>query len=326
MTKVLLLALTILSSSLGLALPSTSQGTEPLFIRSQSMGQFFRFDPLPIGTKKLLPGEIQIVAAHTTANQWGYEKRYIIDGQTQDDVVELRTGLKGGWLMGMGFGSRRLNPSFTDNLTIGFHNLFAIPQGKRLSAPKDQTYMTVPDYGVEMTQDDHGKSWTDHYYLRLNQRFLQIGPHIVGGGLLYARELAKTSLMGRGAASYALQVQASSDFASLHTLASFAWTQHQAQHNAAHWLQSKTLSSLLAAVYDLSNWQLISQLLIQSGSAHHLGQYSRNSFELQLGARRNWQEFSLEFAIIENLVWHFNTPDWGFTFGLSYRTAALERK
>ncbi|MFW7377798.1 MAG: DUF3187 family protein [Oligoflexus sp.] len=296
-----------------------ADGIEPLSVRSQSMSQFFRFDPIPIGTKVPEDGQVQVRMAHSIANQWGHEKRFIMDGQTQDDWLEIATGFGTNWSLGVGFGAKRVNPSYTDQITIGFHDLFFIPQGERLAIDQNLTRMTIPEYGLEITNMNHGMGWTEHAFVRLGRRLYQQGYFHVNGGLVLANEFSDNSLMGRGSQSYGSHLQLSTEWTRYAFLTAIHYVRHDAVSDQAFWLRDASLSWLMATEIEMHDWELLSQMLIQRGAARDLGQYSRNSYELHLGLRKQWRKLSFELTLIENVIWHFNSPDWGFALGLLYQ-------
>jgi len=205
-------------------------------------------------------------------------------------------------------------------MTIGFHNVFFISQDKRLTVDMNRTRIALPEYGIEFTEQDNGSQWTEHGYARIGRQILQVGPSVLSLGLLFANEFAENSLMGRGSPSYGGQVQGSISFTRLALLSSLSWVRHQARNaEQTFWLRSDNLSLLMAGSFQVMDWKLIGQTLIHRGAAHDLGQYSRNTYEIHLGMRKHWHQLAFELALIENVIWHFNTPDWGFTMAISYQ-------
>lgn len=308
-------------SFVGVCMPlyATNPGMSPINLRSQSVGQLFRFDPVPQGTDYLDPGQARFRAVHTVANQWGFERRYIMDGQTQDDLVTLDYGLLPNWQLTLGIGAKRVNPSYTDQVTISFHDAFGIPQNWRTDVPINQTRMAIPDYGVEITERDHGRPMTEHGFVHVKRRLLQNEHWLAGFGLFAANEFGSSSLAGQGTRSYGGQFHLSRRLGQFGLLSTWSWVKHEMATEQLFWLRRSSWSWLGALKRGFGNWEVQAQTLIQQGPMPDMGQFSQSTYEIHLGLRRQWQNLSFELTLIENVIWHYNTPDWGFALGLAYQ-------
>ena len=145
----LIVSMTIISSELG------AQPVErPLFVRSQTLAQFFRYAPNPTNFNSLSPGSADVVGSRTMANYWGRDKRFIVDGQSIDDKVQVRAGLHKNLSGMIELSSRKFSNTPMDVIAVGFHDLFMIPQNQRHLAKENGTRIVAPDYGLEITERD----------------------------------------------------------------------------------------------------------------------------------------------------------------------------
>jgi hypothetical protein len=309
----------IILAGSSLCLAQSYSAVDPLPIRSQALGQIFRFEPVPDGTRTLAAGELQLTYTRAVANLWGYDKRFIIDAQTADETVALRLAPARDWLLDLGFGRKTLTPSTTDELIVGFHDLFLIPQAGRLQVSPNQTRVAIPDYGIDWTKDHHGRDITRHGYVQLGRRIWSYQDWRAHFQLFNAWEMNPSSIAGAETESTGVRLTGSWRQGLWGTLMSVTWMRHKSRSEALAWLTDESRSLLMAGVLHMSpedEW--VGQLLVHRGEILDMGQLSRSSYEVHFGYRRQWRQWRFHLAIIENIIWPYNTPDWGVSVAASY--------
>ncbi|MCX6131032.1 MAG: DUF3187 family protein [Proteobacteria bacterium] len=291
----------------------------PLMVRSQSIGQLFRLNP-PLPHAALLdPGTIDFSVSRTYANLWARDKRFVIDGEVIDDQAHFGYGLAKSIQVGLGFSTRLFAQANTDQAAISFHQLLNIGQDGRLEAGKHHSHFAIPDYSLEFTGYELDQAFSEQTVLDLNYALLEArdwGFDLSLTGLL-SYEMADLSPYFRGAMDRGWQLSLRLPEGLWSYFGNFTqlYYDHKKAVNVATNLQEWGFAGGLS--YQLPEQQyLIWQLMVNRPVFRDIGQLSRNSYEWQLGYRYHWEAVSLEIAVLENIFWLYNSPDWGFSLGL----------
>ena len=118
------------------------------------MAQFFRLAQHPLSFERMDAGDTRVKIGRTMSNYWGRDENYIIDAQTIDDSFQLQGALSRHFKLSLDVSSRKFTNAPMDNVAIAFHDIFFIPQDKRLKVPKNGTRVVAPELGLEITEKD----------------------------------------------------------------------------------------------------------------------------------------------------------------------------
>jgi hypothetical protein len=120
-------------------------------------------------------------------------------------------------------------------------------------------------------------------------------------------------LIGAGSKSYGFQLVGTWTDQTWGFFSGLTWMRHEDRfRERSFWLRPYSESLLVGGSYQLTNEsQLITQSLIHRPAFREFGQLSRSTYEIHLGTRIKWEQIGVQIAIIENVIWPYNTPDWG---------------
>lgn len=311
----------LILASWALALVPRAKAVEnhaPPMTRSQAVGQLFRLNPPVYG---VLSSEVpfEFEAARTVANLWARDKRFLIDAEVIDDRARLALLLRPWLKVGMGLSARRFAETKTDQVAISFHDLFMLGQDGRLEAGKHHTRYKIPDYNLEFGLPDRDHVLSEQVEVDLSFPLLSSASSDwrLSGVLLASREGARASPYGVGAVDYGFQLNA--DYPCLDGKAYAAF--NQIFYDRSESLRTPTQRQQLGwtlgtAQTMMPGHEFIAQLMVHQPVFRELGQLSRNSYETQFAYRFRWNKTAFEAALIENIFWLYNSPDWGLSLGL----------
>jgi hypothetical protein len=301
-------------------LPGLSQADEgPLLTRSEAVGQLFRLNP-PLQNPSILDrGRFRFAASRTYANLWARDKRYVVDGEIVDDQAQMSAGLGGGFQVGIGFSSRRFVQADTDQTAISFHDLFRMGQDGRLQTGKHHTRFVIPDYNLQYNRDNLDRTFSEQATVDISYAILSQARHgwDLSATLLAAYEMASFSPYASGSVDRGLILGALYKGAKLSYFANVRQLFFDQRQDVRVGTRAENRGFAVGVNYPLpEEQQLIFQFMNNQPVFRDLGQLSRNSYEWQLGYRYRWEAVTLELAVIENIFWLYNSPDWGFSLGL----------
>jgi hypothetical protein len=312
-SRIALLLQLLLLSSLSHA------GEGPLLTRSEAVGQLFRLNP-PLQNPRLLPaGRLEFAASRTYANLWARDKRYLLDGEIVDDQARMGFGLGADLQVGFSFSSRRFAQADTDQIAISFHELFRIGQDGRLQTGKHHTRFIIPDYNLQYTRDNLDRRFSEQASVDLSYGILTSARHgwDLTATLIASYEMASFSPYTEGSIDRGLILGALYPTSLFTYFANLRQLFFDRQKEVRVGTRSENRGFALGMIYPLPEaQQLIFQFMNNQPVFRDLGQLSRNSYEWQLGYRYRWEAVTLEAAVIENIFWLYNSPDWGFSLGL----------
>lgn len=294
-----------------------SQG--PLLTRSEAIGQLFRLNPPLQNPSLLTTGRMDFAASRTYANLWARDKRFVVDGEIVDDQARLAVGLGANLQLGFGFSSRRFVQADTDQIAISFHDLFRIGQDGRLQTGKHHTRFVIPDYNLQYNRDNLDRTFSEQVALDLSFAILTRARHgwDLAATVLAAYEMASFSPYAEGSVDRGLILSALYPSSILSYFANVRQLFFDKRKDVRVGTRSENRGFALGLIYPLpETQQIIFQFMNNQPVFRDLGQLSRNSYEWQLGYRYRFEAVTLEAAVIENIFWLYNSPDWGFSLGL----------
>ncbi len=298
---------------------SSGAGEGPLLTRSEAVGQLFRLNPPLQNPRVLQAGGMEFAASRTYANLWARDKRFVVDGEIVDDQARMALGLGADFQIGLSFSSRRFVQADTDQIAISFHDLFRIGQDGRLQTGKHHTRFVIPDYNLQYSRDNLDRTFSEQAAVDLSYAILTSARHgwDLTATLLASYELASFSPYARGSVDRGLIVGGLYQRALFTYFANVRQLFFDRRQEIRVGTRAENRGFALGLIYALPEaQQLIFQFMNNQPVFRDLGQLSRNSYEWQLGYRYRFEAVTLEAAVIENIFWLYNSPDWGFSLGL----------
>lgn len=291
----------------------------PLMLRSQALSQAFRASPQPQSAKAPKKDSLQFSLSQSWANYWGYDKRYIVDGQISDLIFNMNWQLSSFLSLTFEANQRQLNASKTDQIAIGFHHLFGIPQDNRDRFERNRTRFSIPDYGLYLTEEQAGINLSETFGGKVNGYW---GLSSQGGlalslGSYY--EHSSESLYQRKAVDYLIQASFYYDTQYGQLYGNMNHMLFRGSDESVLYMRDQQWSFLMGYGYTVSaNNEILFESLLSQSPFDNLGQLSLTSYELHLGYRKKWNTISYELVLIENVIWPYNSPDFGFALALSF--------
>lgn len=299
---------------------SLANSRTPLLLRSQTLAQFFRGAPNSPAFTSLEPGKLIFKANRSYATYWGLEKRYILDGESIDDNAQIHLGIIPDLLITLELSQRQFTKLPMDDVSVKFHQIFGIPQNARTDDRRNDTRFSVPDYGLELNQDDNNRPISQQLGLKVEKHLNFSYANRLAITLEVSQENSKYSLIRKGAQDFGLQLGYRRIFPSGYAYAMASGMIFDGSQDTTLYLRSRQASFLLGGAWITDNLgQFLIQGLISESPFIDLGQLSRYSYEVHLGYRRTWGNLDFELGLIENIIWPYNTPDWGLSFGICYQ-------
>jgi hypothetical protein len=231
----------------------------------------------------------------------------------------MSAGLGAGFQLGLGFSSRRFVQADTDQIAITFHDLFHIGQDGRLQTGKHHTRFVIPDYNLQYSRDNLDRTFSEQATVDLSYAILSAATHgwSLTATLLAAYEMAGFSPYAAGSMDKGVILGALLPWHAITYFANVRQLFFDKRKDGRVATRSENRGFALGMMYALPEHQeIIFQFMNNQPVFRDLGQLSRNSYEWQLGYRYRWESVTLEAAVIENIFWLYNSPDWGFSLGL----------
>ena len=293
---------------------------DPALLRSQSPGQVLRFSPPPMASMSDLDrASSHVKASYAVSNLWGHDRGYMIDAQVDDSLCELTYRFATELSLTIGFGQRTFKSSKTDEVIIGFHDLIGSPQGKRLQVEADQSRMSLPGYNLDIANASIDSAFSHHIYTAssFQKQFNGSTTQLSIGGIFY-----QSTSDGLSSASsdqgFGIRSRLDQKIQAFNLYSEMALMQHDNHHAVSKHLKPKQLEARLGLAYHLEKaHDMYLQSLISEAAFDGFGQLARPSFEVHLGYRYTGRYLALDLGMIENILYPFNSPDWGVFVGLS---------
>ncbi|NRA63594.1 MAG: DUF3187 family protein [Pseudobacteriovorax sp.] len=300
-----------------LILATEAVGQSVLFVRSQTLAQFFRLPPNPHSTEITPKMEATYQVAKTWSNYWGYDKRFVVDGQTSENSMQIKYGLPSHFEFVFEAHQREFSDVAMDEIAIRFHEIFHIPQDQRTKLETNKTQFSIPDFGLNIGEEDIGKKISTPVGLKLVKHFqspdeqLRWFTAILWGGETSSQALRPRSFEDRG-----IQVGLSYPVATGEFLANGNYMIFKEMEDSQLYLKDRQWSLLLAYSIPYLGLRWHSQMQATESPFVNIGQLSEISYEIHWGITKIWGQWFGQFTILENVFWPFNTPDWGVSIAL----------
>lgn len=293
---------------------------KPLLIRSFSLGNILRFTP-PQPSATLVDKEnYQLRTSYSVANLWGHGKGFMIDAQVDDSVLSSTWRLNERLSLNVGFARRVLRASNLDPLIVGFHDLFGFTQGERLSVPQDDSNLQVSDYQIHLDKKHINRAFNQQIFSSLNYLIPineTTGQWMIG--LLTFYELTGGLSSQSGDFGEGLQTSFFRRSGNYQYHAGMTFMNYHSQSEYTKNLYNQQVMVNSAAIYDFDDSHNAgAQLLVGQGAFKQMGQLSKPTFEVHAMYQYKDNFGAIDLAIIENIFWPYNTPDFGWSVGLSY--------
>lgn len=294
---------------------------EPLLLRSEALGQIFRSSPLMQRFRLGQIGEWRIMAGRSYSNFWAHDKRYIIDTETRDDQLRVYYQAFSHLELYAAASERAFTRMGTDGMAIGFHNLFGLPQDGRLDAPRENVRLSIPDYDLNYSlaqkndifsrQFEAGFVWdfASQYALSLPMTF----------AFYTTKETAQDNPYFTGATDAGMRLSAALPYGDFSLYGTLSFTVFDGIRDLDVSTNRQQWGTIGGGAYRFAeDHEAFLQFLVYQPLFRQMGQLSRNSYEVHLAYRYQWDELSFELGLIENVFWVYNSPDWGLSTALTY--------
>lgn len=303
-------------SQLGVAI----HAFEPALVRSQSPGNVLRFSP---PSMTFISDEAKraynVKASYASSNLWGHDRGYVIDAQVDDTLCELNYAVAPEFSVTLGFGQRAFRTSQMDEIIVSFHELIDSPQGKRLQVDADQSRISLPGYNLEITDTSIDRSFSSHVYAAGNVQLPLYDPsaQLALGGIFYQTTSDGLS-SSKGDMGFGIRGRMHQKISDVSFYSEIALIYHKNRSKTLRYLKQRQLETRLGLAYKLKqDHDIYLQSLVSEAAFDGFGQLAKPSFEIHFAYRYSRRYLALDFGMIENILYPFNSPDWGLFVGLS---------
>jgi len=323
----LLLALLLLPAASGAAdIPNDYNfGPGPSTARSQGPAQTLRMTTAAIVPGSIKPG-FSIMAGLTEASIWGQDPNMVLDFGIQDTRLGGTYGLSERLGFGLFFDKRHYYGGIFDQVTLNFHNILGIDQNGRDEVDKylhhviqyDDAGNVIFETNDMEQYDNSGISLSAHYVLTFgSDGFLPaIG---LTGVVRYATEAPPGDedhpvdwTIGSGISKRLSEAWYLYGYLSY---TSFGQDVLQPKGPTVKPLEytDDAINVMMAGAWKFDpKWAFLVQYSRTEGAIEDFNILSETSNEVNLGVK--WQmsdRDSLEITLIENAIFHDNSPDFG---------------
>ena len=297
-------------------------GYGPLTLHSQSPFQSLRLGIVPRPPSTLAEGQYEFRTTATWVNIWAYEKmKYRLDYEMLQWTTSFFYGFSDTFQIEVDLEDRSRFGGIMDGFIQGFHDATNLSQSGRDRFPKGDFAFDIE--GVSLTKGDRG-----HYRQSLS---LTLQHNVTCGterlpAIAYALtsrfklndagDIQSDGLVDLGAS---VSMAHRYDDYYLYFMLGYAYFGKERFYGLD--LKESQISSCVAAEWRFAPTQsLFLQYLFSEGVVKGLRPFSKPSNEVTLGWKGEVaQDVVLEFGLIENIITHDNSPDFGLHAGLSIR-------
>lgn len=315
----------------------SSVGYGPLRLRSQSPLQSLRLAIAPRTPSTLVRGQTEVHLGATWSNVWAVEDD-LPDPDTgtfgtyQVDYESLHTSLSVGYgatdnlQVELEVENRSRFGGVMDGFIEGFHDVFGLGQSGRDLAPRDDFLIYAdPATGQPPVRLDRSAKGTFARNL-----VLSLQHNVTCGGPRWpAFSWAVTGrwpledspdLEGDGL-DLALSAAASRRFGNLYVYLTLGWARYASESARGIPLADSQMSVLGALEWRAGvRYSLLVQVLASEGQANVPSPFSDWSHEVTLGVKGElWSGGVVELGLIENVIAHDNSPDFGAHLAVTQR-------
>ena len=300
-----------------------NQDLGPLSIRSQSPAQSLRLTPISRGTEIAHPGEKELRVMSNVSSIWARpnDNLYFLDYNARDIRLSIGFGFYKKWSIEFGINDLRIIHSGLDQMTLTFHDIFSFDQDGREEAPKNDTRISLPTYGIDLTRSDI-KALTRSFDVTLSRSIIDkqpIFPDITVSGIL-RYELLDDGPIEEGSVDTGIIMSMAKQFDHKYLYFNLGYTHFGSSRFLVVPLEKDQFNGMLAYEWNVRpNQALLLQYLYTEGVVKNLGELSEASHEISLGYKWRLNDFLWELSLTENIINFDNSPDIGITFGMEYR-------
>ena len=293
----------------------TKAQAQTLFVTPQAMSQFLRLSPTTIEPKQETERLFELQFGKTWSNYWANDKRFFLDGQTTEDRLQVGWNIYHSFRLQMEYIRKSLSGLAMDDVAIGFHRGFGIPQDKRLDYSKNRNQFSIPDHGLDLNTVDRDRALAEQLALTSIFRKRWQG-FDVGLAMTVAEEVSRQGLRDKTQKDFLWQTALGKSFGLHYATANFNWLYSDTLSDRLY-LNNHQRSLRLVYSYALASnlWANLEAFISESPFVD-IGQLSKNSYEIYSGVVWNYENYVFQAALIENILWPFNSPDWGFMLSI----------
>jgi hypothetical protein len=302
-------------------------GLGPMRITSQSPGQSLRLGLVPHTPSDLPAGDWELSLDSTWVNVWADAEHYHLDYETDTTELVVAYGLAPDWRIEAAVSTRITFGGRLDGFIQDFHHALGISQGGRDQVPRNGTLVHVDATGVQPALDLGPSDLQGQRESRARaslERSLLAGdgwvPRLSASVTAQVPLEADRSYQG-GSLDVGADLAAAMNFGDVVAYLTVAYTRFGSDHSNGLKLYRSNWSGFAALEYRLTrSWSAIVQYLVSQGTAPDYYVFSKASHEVTFGTKvLLGRSTEIHFAIIENIIFYDNSPDFGLHLALSQR-------
>lgn len=298
----------------------------PLHITGQTPLQTRKLDMIPTRPDILSEGEWVATLFSGVANRWNNTNFYVIDDEIFQNQLEIALGVGRRSEIGLNIPVLTRSGGYLDRFIVGFHRLMGLGQADRTSYPFNQLQVNYIDSaGRRVTLLDNNGRKTGLGDVSVIARTTlysgggRLSP-IIFSALLRFPTASDRGFYGSSGIDGAIGVSSAYRLHPFYLygtvgyglygsgrqygigLRPYQWT----VFTAVEWASGKSTSFVV-------------QQLINSGIAENFYDFSRPTYEVTLGFKKDLsRHFMIEFGLLENLFIFDNSVDFGVSSAVTY--------
>lgn len=321
---IIIAGLCLLSGGAGAQVGEGPRG--PMHISGQTPLQTRKLDMVPTRPGILREGEWNIALFSGLANRWNNTQNYLIDCEVFQNQFEIGLGVGGNTEIGLEIPVLTRSGGCLDQLIVDFHRMFDLGQAGRTEYPNDQLRMSyINSEGkrvIVLDNDDRKTALGDISFLTRTQVFSGKGrlSPVLFTALLRFPTTSDRDFYGSSGIDGAFGLSSSYQIHPFYIYGTIGYGIYGSgkQYGIALRPYQWTFFGALEWVTGKSS-SLVLQQLVNSGMAEDFYDFSRPTYEVTLGLKKNLsQHLMLEFGLLENVFIFDNSIDFGISSALTY--------
>lgn len=295
---------------------------EPWTLRSEGLSQLFRSSPFAQRFQLTEAGDSRVTLSRTYSNYWSRDVRYIVDAETRDDVLKFHYQPNANLELYGVLSERGFTKSGTDDLAMNFHRVFGLSQDGRLEAPRNNTRLSVPDWDLNYTTKQSRSVLSRQVEVGavfdLNKIYSLGLPTTLAVFTSY--ETAPNNPYFTGAIDGGFRLSSALAWEDYSVYGSLSLGIFDRKKEVQVNTRERQWGGIVGTAYRFNpRHEAALQMVVFQPLFYDMGQLSRESYEVHLAYRFNYEQVSLELGLVENIFWIYNTPDWGMNAAITYR-------
>ncbi len=310
--------------ALAFVIPTLSQASTndfgPMMTYAQSPLQSNSLTPILRSGFNLPAGTKEIYFSGTTSSVWVENNAYHADYYQNTLLIGGKWQITDKWQTDLQYRWNFSANNHLDSVTDKFHSIFGIDDNGRNNVAHNQNNIVIPEYGINITNFDN-ETISSAFTLYTQYQLIDTQHHGLSlGGSLYYNHVGSGPFKD---SSFEQGIQANYSYNNLrHTLYTTlgASYRHDKMMFSDIPYHNVSLAMLLGYKYALDdNQELMIEYHWYEGATNDIPDLSDASNEVVLGYRYNWQQTSLEFVVLENMINMDNSADISFSLSLRHR-------